>query len=95
MAKTYTNSGATSVPAPGPGDPAWFEVTVWPANLSEAVISGGVDFVWGGTTYDHSWLLRSAPIQGGSGDLGWQFIFRRPPSGSYTVTLHTVIEDGA
>lgn len=91
-------SGVTSIPAPSGADPAWYEKTVCgDQNAGEYVVSGGVDFVWGGTDHDHSELLRSAPIAGdGNGDQPycWQFIFRRPQSGSYSVRMYAVIESG-
>ena len=97
MALVYWENGSSStdvisVPAPGEFDPDWFEYTI-PLDSGETVVSAGVDFVWGGTTKDHSWLLRSAPIES-SGQTTWQFIFRRPTSGSYSVRLRAVIEDG-
>lgn len=94
MAKRYWEQTVT-VPAAGTGDPDWFEVKALPDGEYEAVISGGVDFVNGTTAYDHSWLLRSAPIQSAGGWLMWQFIFRRPPSGSYDVDIIAIIEDGS
>lgn len=93
MAKTVWESGVTSIPAPTGSDPDWYEVTHYPAT-GAATLSGGVDFIWGGTTKDHSWLLRSAPVVSGSGEIGWQFIFRRPTSGSYSVRMYALDEDG-
>lgn len=98
MAITLWDNGGTpliSVPAPGVGDPDWFAVDYFETNSAHTVHSGGCDFVWGGGPWqDYSKVLRCAPIVSGSGQQGWQWLFRRPTSGSYSVRLYAYIEDG-
>lgn len=90
----YWDSGTAPImiPAAGPTEGVFVDIYVVASEHgADGVVSAGADFLWGSSEKDHQWLFRSAPIELGNGEIGWQFLFKRPPTGSYPVRVSAVL----